>query len=264
MPRIPRMLIFSLFILSVLPLQAQNVVKRIVENGEIRIGTTAQQPPFSVKSKAGNVIGFDIDIALKLAEAIHVEANFIEMNFSELLEALDRGEIDMVVSGITITPERNLKYLFAGPYLLSGKSILTKNRKLIQTPISELNTGRISVATLKGSTSVTYVQKYLAATDLTLVDSYEDAVNMVIEGKIDMMLADYSECAYASFRHQNHGLLIKEELFSSERIGIAIPASDPLLLNLVNNFISDLDDSGELKKIEDRWFRNGSWLSEVE
>jgi ABC-type amino acid transport substrate-binding protein len=258
-----RYLIVALLLLPSIHLQAQRTVNRIVQTGEIRIGITAQQPPFSVKSSSGSVIGFDIDIANKLATSIHVKADFIEMNFADLLGALDRDEIDIVMSGMAITSERNLEHLFAGPYLISGKSILTKNRKIIEAPIRELNMSRIEVATLKGSTSETFVKDNLPNAQSTLVDSYKEAVEMVIKGSVDFMLADYSECAYASFRNQDHGLLIQEELLNMERIGIAIPSDDPLLLNLIQNFILDLEQTGELKKIEDKWFRSGSWLGEV-
>lgn len=242
---------------------AQRVVSRIVENKEIRIGTTAQQPPFAIKSKTGAIIGFDVDIANALAESINVKVKFVEMNFADLLEALNSGKIDIVMSGMAITAERNLNYLFAGPYLISGKSLLTKDKKIIDATIRELNNSRIEIATLKGSTSASFVNNSLPNAQLTLVDTYDKAVAMVIDGDIDFMLADYSECAYASFRNQEHQLLLQENLFNTERIGIAIPSDDPLLLNLIQNFVSNLEVTGKLEKMEDKWFRSGSWLGEV-
>lgn len=244
--------------------QSQEIVDRIVSNKEIRIGISGQQTPFSMISKSGSPIGFDIDIAKGLAESINVKPTFVQMKFADLLPALGNGELDIIISGLTMTPERNLKHFFAGPYLISGKSILTKNKRIIQSRIEDLNTGRIKISALKGSTSEAYVRKNLPNSELIPVNSYDEAVEMVINGDIDLMLADYSQCAYASFRHLDQQLLIKEDLLDVERIGIAIPAEDPLLLNLVQNYIDHLRDSEKLNKIEDKWFRNGSWLSEIE
>jgi ABC-type amino acid transport substrate-binding protein len=68
-----------------------------------------------------------VDLANLLANAMNVELKLVEMPFGELLEALEAGKVDVVMSGMTMTPERNLKAAFVGPYIISGKSILTKD-----------------------------------------------------------------------------------------------------------------------------------------
>lgn len=235
-----------------------------MDSGVIRIGTTATQAPFSIKAKNGMIIGYEIDLAKRLSSSLKVRAQFIEMNFSELLVMLESGEIDMVMSGMAITPERNSRFGFAGPYLVSGKSILTKNKRIIDTPMADLDRPKLSIATLKESTSQMYVKDNLSNCELILVDSYEEAVQLVLSDQVDFMLSDYSECAFAAFRNPGKGLLVKEDLFSIERIGAAIPGDDMLFLNLLDNFLEDLEASGELQRIEDKWFKDGAWLSELE
>ena len=114
-----------------LPAFPQKVLSTILKKGEIRIGTTGNQPPFSMKAKNGELIGYEVDLAKALAKNMGVKLKLVEMPFSDLMGALKTGKIDAVMSGMTMTPERNLEVLFAGPYILSGKAILTKS-KLIE------------------------------------------------------------------------------------------------------------------------------------
>ena len=93
----------------------QNTLSNIIKNGEIRIGMTANQPPYSMKTKNGKLMGYEVDLANILAESMGVKLKIIELPFSELMPALQNGKVDAVMSGMTITPERNLNALFAGP-----------------------------------------------------------------------------------------------------------------------------------------------------
>ena len=77
---------------------------RIVERGEIRIGMTGNQPPLSMKSKSGTLIGFEVDLANLLGQAMEVEPKLVTKPFPELIPALLAGEIDVIISGMTITP----------------------------------------------------------------------------------------------------------------------------------------------------------------
>src|SRR3954454_7488784 len=113
-----------LLILFSLPALSQKVLADIVKKGEIRIGTTGTQPPYSMKSKTGELMGFEIDLANALATNMGVKLKLVEIPFSDLMDALKTNKIDAIMSGMTITPERNLVALFAGPYTVSGKSIL--------------------------------------------------------------------------------------------------------------------------------------------
>ena len=129
MRNVSRYLVIGLLMVFIaLPAFPQKVLSTILKKGEIRIGMTANQPPFTMKAKNGELIGYEVDLAKALAKNMGVKLKIVEMPFSDLLGAIKAGKIDAVMSGMTMTPERNLEVLFAGPYLLSGKAILTKSR----------------------------------------------------------------------------------------------------------------------------------------
>ena len=91
------------------------VLSRIVKNGTLRVGMSGSQPPLNFKSKDGKMKGLEVDLSRALASLMDVRLEIREKPFGELLGALDAGEIDMVLSGMTITAERNLSTAFVGP-----------------------------------------------------------------------------------------------------------------------------------------------------
>ena len=84
------------------------VLDDIVKRGELVVGISGEQPPLNVIAKNGGVIGLDADLAAAIAGSMNLKVRFAKMPFAELLPALQAGKIDMVVSGMTMTPERNL------------------------------------------------------------------------------------------------------------------------------------------------------------
>ncbi|HTF17156.1 MAG TPA: transporter substrate-binding domain-containing protein [Chryseolinea sp.] len=252
-----------LMVLISYPAFTQKVLSTILKKGEIRIGTTGTQPPFSMKSKSGELIGYEVDLAKALAKNMGVKLKLVEMPFSDLLGALKAGKIDAVMSGMTMTPERNLEVLFAGPYLLSGKSILTKSKLIGE--ISEAATEKkYRIVSLKGSTSVEFVRNYMPKHELILVDKYNDGVEMVLNDKADALVADKPICVITLMKNQGKDLVMSDKPLTIEPIGMALPSDDPQFLNLVENYISSLELSGTLPLLEKTWFQDGSWMLNVE
>jgi polar amino acid transport system substrate-binding protein len=254
-----------LLVFSALPAAGQQVLAAIVKSGEIRIGTTGNQPPFSMKSKTGELMGYEIDLANALATNMGVKAKLVKLPFSELMDALKSGKIDVIMSGMTITPERNLLALFAGPYVISGKSILTKSSKVAAFNADSGATGKkYKIVCLKGSTSEEFVKTVMSKQELVAVANYNDAVNMVINDQADAMVADKPICVLSIMRFPGKDLVTTEQQLTIEPIGMALPPGDPQFLNLVTNYLSSLQISGILSALEKKWFNDGSWMLSVE
>ena len=201
-----------------------------------------------------------------MAEGMGVQLRVEVMPFHELLDALEAGTVDMVLSGMTITPERNQKVAFVGPYFVTGKSFLTKTQRLlsIKDP-GEINQPSTTLVALKGSTSQLFVQIVLPRARLITANDYDEAVNMVIQGTADAMVADFPICAVSVFRYlpKDEALACLMTPLTYEPIGIAMHGSDPHLINWVQNLLNTLEANGEMKELYDKWFRNTSWLSEL-
>lgn len=246
------------------PASAKPVIDRIVQRGELRVGTSGTQPPLSATTKDGKIIGFDVDLAGELAKEMSVRLTLVPMQFAELMPSLERGEVDMVLSGLTITPERNLKVAFVGPYLLSGMSLLTKQPTMAKLRHAEdIDTAKVKLAALRSSTAETFAREKLPHAKLVLVDTLDDGVDQVRKGKVDALLADHPFCLVVVSRYKNDHFETLRTPFTFDALGIALPPSDPLLVNWTQNTLADLDDSGAMLDMMYKWFEENAWMKQL-
>jgi polar amino acid transport system substrate-binding protein len=181
-----------------------------------------------------------------------------------LLPALQNGEVDMILSGMTITPARNLKVAFVGPYFLSGKAFLTKIKTIAMAKKAvDVNSPNTKIVTLKGSTSQAFVEDVLDKTTLFTTATYDEAVDMLLQDKVQAMIADYPICVVSVFRYPDAGLLSVVTTLTYEPIGIAIPANDPLMMNWTRNTLNNIEGAGILDELKLKWFARGSWLDKL-
>jgi polar amino acid transport system substrate-binding protein len=262
--RIVSSLLILLLFVSAAPVLAGKVLDGIVERGEIRVGMTGSQPPLNVMSKSGTLIGYEVDLVEILADSMGVKAKLVILPFPELLPALKKGDIDMVVSGMTITPERNTQVAFVGPYLLTGKSILTKSETLAAVAdVTEIDMESVRLTALAGSTSQEFAEVVIPKAKLQTTDDYDKAIKLVMDGQADAMIADMEICQLTVMRYPDSGLATLTDPLTIEPIGIALPPGDALLINLVENYLSALDMVGLLEELQDAWYTDGSWLIQL-
>ena len=247
-----------------LQLPAQKWLNKIVTSGEIRIGMSGNQPPFSMYDKNDNLMGYEVDLANLLAEEMGLKLILVPMPFAQLMPALGEGRIDAIMSGMTITPKRNLKALFVGPYIVSGKSIITKSSTLAMVDdLEDLNLPTTRLVALQGSTSEELIRKFLPKATLVVTENYDLAVKMVLNNKADAMFGDYPVCVYTKLKYPLENLYVLDQPLTIEPIGMALPPDGYLLHNLVQNYINSLMIFGLLDLLEAKWFDSGQWLDQV-
>jgi polar amino acid transport system substrate-binding protein len=239
------------------------VMDRVLEKGELVVGITGTQPPLNMVTKSGKIIGMDADLAHLIAANLGVKVSFNKLPFEELLPAVEKGKVDIVISNFSMTLERNRKVAFVGPYLASGKGILTKQKLVEQLQTKEgLNTPDMTVAVLRNSTSQEYVEKSSAKAKIVATGTLDMAVNMLLDDKVDAVVADYPFCSFTAFRHKDQGLVAGESSLSYEPLGFAVQ-EDALLINWLGNFIETIKGTGVLNQVHNRWFKGGDWLKEL-
>ncbi len=243
---------------------ASPVLDRIQKRGELIVGTMGNMPPLNMTAKDGEIFGLEPDLAQLMARAMDVKVKFVTKPFNELLPALQNGEVDMVLSGMTITPERNRKVAFVGPYFISGKAFLTKIKNIAYADEAEdANNPKTKLVTLKDSTSQAFAEAFLDKTTLFTTGNYDEAVDMVLQDKVDAMIADYPICVVSVFRYPEAGLLSVVTQLTYEPIGIGLPANDPLLINWTQNTLNNIEGSGILDELKLKWFARGNWLNKL-
>src|SRR5262245_20122323 len=247
------------------PAPAKTRLDAILARKELRVGLTGDQPPLNMKTRSGEMIGLEVDLARALVESMGVRMQLVPRPFPELLLALERGDVDLVISGVSITPERNARVAFAGPYFVTGAAILSRDAKLTNAhDLDALDDPKHRFVTLAGSTSQQFVRTQLSKAQLTTTNDYETAVQRVIAGQADAMIGDYLACAVAVWRHPGAGFVEPATPLTAEPLGIALPPDDPLFVNLVENYLATLEQTGLLTAIKANWLaEGGTWVQQL-
>lgn len=261
--------VFAILILTMLSLfiavstSAGPAFERIMEKKVLIVGTSGAQPPMTATTRKGEIIGLDADISRAIAASMGVKLKFVPVPFAKLLPALETGQVDMILSGMTMTPERNQKVAFVGPYYVSGKGILAVSDKFAALQQAKgLNAPEVTVAALKNSTSQEFAETMTSKAKLVLTGSYDEAIDLLFKDKVDVLIADYPFCALTAYRYQEKGMIAGKSPLTFEPLGIAMP-EDTLLINWVQNFMSLLKGSGQLKSLQEKWLNGGSWVDEL-
>jgi polar amino acid transport system substrate-binding protein len=244
--------------------ETPGALTRIVESGVIRVGMTGEQPPLTMMSRDGDFLGLDVALMRVLARSMGVEARFVQLDFENLLDALDADDVDVVMSGMTITPRRVERATFIGPYFTSGKTLLTRSEELAAVEIPEdLDKPELRFAALRGSTSEEFARSSLSRAQLVLTAGLDQAVQKVVSGEVDALVADRETCFFAVLRYPDQGLIASPATFTLEPMGIAVPLDEPQLANLLRTYFTALAESGALERAQTVWFKDPSWVKNL-
>jgi len=242
---------------------AGEVMDRILQRGELIVGTSGTQVPFTATSVQGGLMGMDIDIAKLIGANMGLKVKFEKMPFAELLPSLQAGKIDLVLSGVTMTLKRNLKVAFVGPYYVSGKAVLTKAQTIANASSpDDLNRPEITFAALKNSTSKDFVENVAPKAKLVITESLNDAVKLLLNDKVDALVSDYPFSAVTAYRYPGRDLKASQVPLNFEPLAIAVQ-DDALLINWLQNFIEYMKATKELERLQKFWLGNASWLRDV-
>ncbi|MEM0954927.1 MAG: transporter substrate-binding domain-containing protein [Pseudomonadota bacterium] len=238
------------------------VLDRIVDFKVLKVGMSGNQPPMNSNSRSGQLIGYEVDLARALASSMGARLEIVTMPFGDLMGALEEEKIDMIMSGMAITADRSRDVSFVGPYMMSGKSILTKDSLLARaTRSKDFNRSDLKLAALENSTSEIFVQSAAPDAKLVRVKDYDSGVDMVIAGEVDALVADMPICILSVLRYPNAGLATLQSPLSIEPFGIAVRRDDKQFAELVDNYLDTFGKMGMLNQLRKKWFEDKSWIA---
>jgi ABC-type amino acid transport substrate-binding protein len=222
------------------------------------------QPPLNMKNREGKLIGLDVELAKALADAMQLELELVERPFAELLPGLATGDFDLVVSSMTITPARNAQVAFAGPYLISGATVLTRQALVdeLEDP-NVLDSGERTIGVRAGSTGEAFAIESLPSAKRVAADDLADLIPRLVSGELDGLITDLPVVRFELARNPAAGLAELPMPLTTEPIGIALPAGSPLLVNLVQNYLNTLEYTGRLIEMKAHWLGGSEWLDEL-
>jgi len=235
----------------------------ILKKKELVVGTSAGYPPLSFKTKDGKVQGLEMDLAGMMAAAMGAKLRVEVLPFDELIPALEKKRIDMILSCMTITPDRNLRIAYVGPYFISGQSLLTtKEIALNINGPADVNNPNFSIAVPRGTTTEKIARRLLPKAKLVIVKSNDEALDLLKAKSVKALMSDYPYVVVEAFRYKDKGF-VSNQPFSVEPIGVGVRADDPLLLNWIENFLNMMKNEGILNVLTQRWIQDASWIAEL-
>jgi len=254
--------------LSAGPLQKQLVeestLEQVLQRGVLRVGMDTFVP-WAMRDKTGKLIGFEIDVATRLAADMGVKVEFVPTKWSGIIPALLTGKFDVIIGGMGIVPSRNLKVNFSQPYDFSGMSLVA-NKKLAAgfKTLEDFNKPDVVLAVKLGSTSVMAAKKYMPKATLRQFDGEAQIYQEVINGKAYAAVASAPTPAFQAIDHPDTLFLPFKDTFTKEPIGFAVRKSDLDTLNFFNNWIQYVKAEGWLADRKAYWFMTQDWKDRLQ
>ena len=241
-------------------LSQQSTLEQVLKKNRLRVGFSTFVP-WAMKDKAGEYTGFEIEVARRLAEDMGVEVEFVQTKWSGIIPALLTGKFDIIIGGMGITPERNLKVNFTRPYEHTGMSILANMKRAPGRKTLKLfNTPDTIVSARIGTTAAMAAKKYLPKAELRLFDDEGQALQEVLNNRADAMIASQPFPEFQVIKYSDKLYLpLKGKTFTKEPIGFAIRKGDVDFLNYLNNWILVREADGWLMARYNYWFTTQDW-----
>jgi len=235
------------------------MLEQVMKRGALRVGMSTFVP-WAIQDKTGNFIGFEIDVAKRLAGDMGVKVEFIPTKWSGIIPALLTGKFDIIVGGMGIRPERNLKVNFSIPYDHTGMSLVA-HRKLAAgfKKIADFNNPGVSIAVRTGTTAAAAVQRFMPKARTRLFDDESQAIQELLLGRVHAVVASAPLPAYQAIANPDRLFLPMQGEFTKEPIGFAIRKGDPDSLNFLDNWIRVMETEGWLKERKHYWFETRDW-----
>ena len=223
----------------------------VLQAGTLVVGISADYPPFESLDTSNNLIGYDVDMANTLAAKIKTQTGeaykieFVQMDFSTIISALQTGQIDVGIAAFSYDPERQC--LFTDPYYLSAQVICVLKDSGITT-LADLNGKTVAAGT--GTVGWDAASK-IEGTNMVSPGDYLQQFEMLKNNQIDAVVCDAKVAE--GFVNNSTNLTILEEKLAEDNLCITVKEGNTFILDALNAAIKDFVESGESDALKEKW-----------
>ena len=252
-----------LFALAVPTLANADVLDDILERGTIRVGV-AEFAPWTIKTKSGDLIGFEIEVARKIASDMNVRPEFVVYEWEKIIPALQQGEIDIIAAGMAITPGRALQVSFSQPLANSGISLATNTEKTKNvSSLRHLNDDRIVISVVADTLAHSVAQTFFEKSKINVYPTRDLAESAILNGRAHAYVASVPEVNFLALQNARKvDLPIAEPLIASSE-GLAVMKGEQEFLNFLNAWVVARQTDKWLGTTHDYWFNTIDWVPDV-
>jgi polar amino acid transport system substrate-binding protein len=242
---------------------SSNQMETIRSRGTLRVGVSIFVP-WIMHSNKGKLIGYEADVAGQLAKDLGVKVEFIQTSWAAIIPDLLADRYDIIISGLSLTPQRALMINFSEPYSHSS-SVLIASRKLAGTLTDrkQFNTKDITIAVVKGSTGEKILTREFPKAGIKVYDSESQVIAALLSGKIQAMVSSTPKTGYLLSRHDKELFQPFTEPLAVYAEGFGIRKGDSDFLNFLNTWIRVNTQNEWLPERHHYWFDTIEWADQL-
>jgi polar amino acid transport system substrate-binding protein len=219
----------------------------------LRVGISPNYPPIAFRAE-GKLAGVEVDLAHELGRSLGRRVRFVELDRDGLIPALESDEVDVVMSGMSITPEREARVLFAQPYMRVGQLVLIRAADLPRFgPRAALRRGGARVGYVRATTGAEYVARELLRAEAQAFESVDEGVLALRTHRIDFFVHDAPSIWSISLAPGERDLMGLYQPLTEEFLAWAVSRNDPELKTRLDAVLDGWRAEGRLDPILDRW-----------
>jgi len=245
------------------PLADADALDDIIERGTIRVGV-AEFVPWTIKTKSGELIGFEVDVARKIASDMGVKPEFKVYEWEKIIPALQQGEVDVIAGGMAITPARALQVNFSQPLATSGVSIATNTSKTKDiTSLKQLNDERVVITVVADTLALSVAQTFFDQADIKIHPTSVLAEKEVLEARAHAYVASVPEVNFLALRNASKIDVPMAEPIMASSEGLAVKKGEQELVNFLNAWVVAHQTDKWLESTRHYWFQTMDWVPEA-
>jgi polar amino acid transport system substrate-binding protein len=235
----------------------------IIERGTLRIGVSLFEP-WTMEDESGQLSGYEIDVTRKLAQDMNVKPKFIVYKWEDIIQALSKGEIDIIASGMAITPARALKINFSAPYATSGISLATNTEMTRDIKgLEELNQKNIVISGVSESISLELAKRLFKNADIKIFKTSKEAADAVINGEAHAYVATSPQPKFLALNYPKLIDMPMTKPLLSYKAGFGVTKGEQEWLNFLNAWITAREVDKWLPTSHKHWFGSLGWRKDV-
>ena len=243
-------------------LASSSVLEEIKKRGSLRVGMSTFVP-WAMRDKQGNLIGFEIDVATKVAEDMEVKIEFVPTAWSGIIPALLAQKFDVIIGGMSITPGRNLTVNFTAPYAHSGQQMVANKALADGFMLDQFNDSSVTITCRRGATPCNVAQNQFPKASVARFDDDAQAFQEVVNGNAHAMISSAPKPRFWMSRYPEKLFMPTEENLTTGDEAFALRKGDPDAMNFFSNWILVNTSNGWLKERHDFWFTTQTWAEQV-
>jgi polar amino acid transport system substrate-binding protein len=244
-------------------LRKASTIEKVIRSGKLLVGM-ATFVPWAMQDKKGEWIGFEIDVAKKLAEDMGVEIEFVPTKWEGLIPSLLTGKFDLIIAGMMGTPQRALKINFTEPYDFSVMNVVAHKEVAAGfKAAADFNKPEVTLLCRNGTTAVGTVKRVMPKAKLLLFTENGPMVQELLNGKAHAIVASSPEPAQLAVKNPDTLFFIDEDIMR-EPISMGVRKGDPDTLAYLNNWIVVVKNQGFIQEKVNYWWKGMEWRSRIE